>query len=82
MNQMLLETKISLLDETDEIFDCFDVNFLLFLALLFVFLLHTTLDPAILSVTSVVLLCPCEGLVGCKVLPVVVKGEDFVNMGS
>jgi hypothetical protein len=79
---MLLETKISLLDETDQVFDGFDVKLLLFLALFLVFLLHTTFYPAVLSVTSVVLLCPCEGFVGCKVLPVVVKCEDFVNMGS
>lgn len=82
MNQMLLETEISLFDETDQVFDCFDVKLLLFLALFLVFLLHTTLYPAVLSVTSVVLLCPCEGFVSCEVLPVVVKCEDFVNVGS
>lgn len=77
---MLLKSNVTLFNKTYKILDSFDVIFLLFLSLLFVFLLHTSFNPSILSISSIILLTPSKSFISCEIFPVIIKGKYFINI--
>jgi hypothetical protein len=77
-DQILLVSHVSLFDKTHQILDGLDVVLSLLCSFFSVFLLHSALDPSVLSLTGVIALTPCECLVCGEVLPVFVKLDYFL----
>ena len=78
---ILAETRISLSDIGNEIFDGLYVCFLLAVPLFLVFFLHLSLHPSVVGVSCIPFLTPDEALVCGKIFPIGVKIQHFFFRG-
>lgn len=73
--QISNKARISFAHVGKKIFDGLHISLSLSLPLFFVLLLHLATHPSTIGVPGVPFLTPCKGLVGGKILPILVKFE-------